>query len=404
MSQDFNPESSPLSSALPSLSADDQAILTMLAVLERPPGQGDEVLPRPSGDESIETLTRLYAEVLGLLPSAELPARPAPQVKSRLLALVTGDETLDASAEALAPPPPYFLDAEADTPEIAGTADIAADQPPSPRPALESTAVSPPVPIYRPEPGVYEPSISEIAEITESRHLPTPPQVRRPAAAPAAAPVPVAQAPAPSPGTGQRPAAAAPLATRRRSRWPLALAAVLILGLVGLSSYLTYGLWQQSERIAELTRERNELIDRAKAANSNLAQARNDLNDMRARMTFMTSPGVEISPLRLTGQVPMPEGTYGMLFVAADHQHWHLAVHGLVPSGSGRLYCLWFISPQGAVNGGTFTAAPGAPVDLSSEHMPAGTQAVTVTLEPAPGGAAPSGPEVLRAAPPVKLL
>jgi hypothetical protein len=35
--------------------------------------------------------------------------------------------------------------------------------------------------------------------------------------------------------------------------------------------------------------------------------------------------------------------------------------------------------------------------------MPAGTKAIIITLEP-PGAPAPSGPEVLRASPPVKIL
>jgi hypothetical protein len=42
-------------------------------------------------------------------------------------------------------------------------------------------------------------------------------------------------------------------------------------------------------------------------------------------------------------------------------------------------------------------AQPGAPIDLSSEHMPAGTKGVLVTLEEDPQATVPTGPEILRA-------
>jgi len=50
------------------------------------------------------------------------------------------------------------------------------------------------------------------------------------------------------------------------------------------------------------------------------------------------------------------------------------------------------------VSGGTFTAKPGAPVELSSKQMPAGTKGVMVTMEADPEAPKPAGPEVLRAA------
>jgi hypothetical protein len=198
---------------------------------------------------------------------------------------------------------------------------------------------------------------------------------------------------------------------RRRSRWPLALAAALILALLGLSGYLYQGLRQQGETIGRLTQERDQLIAQERehaqaksASEAELARMQGEMTDLQARLAFMTTPGVEISPLRPTGRVPLPADAFGMLFVAADHQHWHLAIKGLDPSGAGRQYQLWFIAPQGAVSGGTFTAAPGAPVHLSSAHMPPGTRAVIITLEPEAGTEAPTGPEVLRAAAPVKVL
>jgi hypothetical protein len=111
------------------------------------------------------------------------------------------------------------------------------------------------------------------------------------------------------------------------------------------------------------------------------------------RILFWTS-----APLRPTGQVQFARNAHGHLYIAEDHQHWYLSVHDLAPSGTGREYALWFLGKRGAVPGGTFTAASGEPLHLSSVHMPASTKAIIITLEPASGAPAPSGPEVLRAA------
>jgi hypothetical protein len=337
---------------------DDLAILALLTALEREPGEGEASLPQPAADSESETLNRLYMEVFGLFPYELAPAAPPAAVKERLMAVIAGDETQDVEPLIAA------VSARAGAANAAETA---------PRPAATAT----------PATGTRAPMAS----------VPTP-------AVPPAAPVSQIYPPVPRSASVRRP-----------SRWPLALAAALILALLGLSGYFYRGLQQQGETIGQLTRERDQLIALARAhaqarsaSEAELTRMQGEMGDLQARLAFMTTPGVEISPLRPTGRVPMPAGAFGMLFVAADHQHWHLAVRGLNPSGSGRQYQLWFIAPQGAVSGGTFTAAPGAPIHLSSEHMPAGTRAVVVTLEPDAGAPAPSGPEVLRAAAPVKVL
>ncbi len=350
---------------------DDLAIFELLTVLERQPGQGgpDDLLERPASDDSTETLTRLYVEVLGLVPYELAAETPPPAVKARLMTIVAGDETQDVEPIVLAALPPL--------------------------PAVDD----PPAPLRAPLPVASRP-------------------VPRPAPTPARG----VQAPVPGGGTPIRPVSQAPgqastfvptsgriAPVRRPSRWPLALAAVLILSLLGLSGYLYQQLQQKVDENSQLVVERNQLIaqehEHAKAMSTGqteLTGVKGEMENLQARMALITSPGVEISPLHPTGQVPMPPDAYGMLFVAADHQHWDLAVRGLNPSGSGRQYQLWFIAPQGAVSGGTFTAAPGTPINLSSAHMPAGTRAVIITLEPEAGTQAPSGPEVLRAAAPVK--
>jgi len=346
--------------------ADDLAILAVIAALDRQPWE-EGFLANPPAElgESAETLTRLYTEALGLLPG-ELATPPPPVLKERLMAIVHGDETQEVTP--VAPP------------------EDAPQEPTAPPSAVAPTAPTLQLPPMPQTPQTTAPTAAP------SPAAPTAPVVRRSPAPPASG----TNVPAPSPPLP----AGRPV---RRSRWSLALAAMLVLAL-GLSGFLLYGLWQQGEKIDDLTRERSALIERLKSTGSNLDQVQKDMADLQERAALMTSPGVEISPLRPTGQVPVPEGTYGMLFVAADHQHWHLAVHGLTPAGAGRQYQFWFVSPQGAESGGTFTANPGTRMDLSSAHMPAGIQAVTITLEPTTATAAPSGPEVMRAGSPVKVL
>jgi hypothetical protein len=116
---------------------------------------------------------------------------------------------------------------------------------------------------------------------------------------------------------------------------------------------------------------------------------------MRVNFALVTAPAVTVMPLRPAD--PQNQAR-GILFVAADHQHWYLALHDLPPAPPGRDYQLWWIAEEGTVSGGAFDLAAGEKKELSSETMPAGTQGVVITLEPARGGSKPTGPEVLRAA------
>jgi hypothetical protein len=206
----------------------------------------------------------------------------------------------------------------------------------------------------------------------------------------------------------------ASVAAPRTRRWPLALAAGLVLALLGVSAWLYQGLLQSGQQLAasqtKIDRLQRDLADERShsaeiaAARTDLDRLRSHLGDLEKTFSLVTSPTVEMSALRPTGRVALARQAHGRIYIAEDHQHWYLSVHDLQPSGAGREYKLWFIGDEGPVSGGTFTAAPGEPADLSSEHMPAGTRAIFITLEPASGAPAPSGPEVLRGAPLVKVL
>jgi hypothetical protein len=312
------------------LNRDDTAILAALEALDavESPGAGS-----PRADETAETLTRLYTEVLGLVPFALDPVAPRPEVKAQLMEVVTGRR---ATGE---------------------------------HPAVAPSAVAPPAVLPEitpvPEPA---PPLRSSQEVRAARPVPTP--------------TPAASARGPV----------------RPSRWPLAMAATLALLFLGSTIFLYLGLVQQGETISRLSQEVQAEKARASLVAEELARARTQLDDVRDKFSLVTSRAVEISPMRPVGEAPLQPEARGMLFVAADHQHWHLSLEGLQPAESGKVYKLWFIAEGGPIAAGSFTAEPGKPMEMGSDQMPAGTRSAMVTLEEDPDAAAPAGPEILRAA------
>jgi hypothetical protein len=177
----------------------------------------------------------------------------------------------------------------------------------------------------------------------------------------------------------------------RPARWPLALAASLALLFAGFSGVLYLQLGQQRDTIDALGHELD--LERGRAAS-----AVKDTLSMREKFALVTSPAVQASPMRPPAANPLQPAARGVLFVAADHQHWYLCLHDVAPAPEGKTYKLWFMAEGGPVSGGVFTARPGEPVELSSKEMPAGIKAVKVTLEADPKATQPAGPEVLQAA------
>lgn len=232
-------------------------------------------------------------------------------------------------------------------------------------------------------------------------------------AVPVAAPAPPAAAPA-SPEAPAAPVSVVPRqpprpkplsAARRPLGWLGALAAGLILALTGLSGWLWMQQVDQREQIANLERE----IASERAKQSQAAQQaeryRAEFTELRTRLTLVTAPAALVGPLRPVGATPLQPDARGALFVAPDHQHWHLSIEGLKPAVDGKVYQLWFVADQGPpISGGTFIALPNERVEMSSEAMPPGTKSAMVTLEERGGSRAPAGPEVLRAAGMIQIL
>lgn len=306
-------------------SSEDRTILAALEELDTGSGEpvhSGERAGEAAGEatEADETLARLYTEVLGLVPYELEPAAPRPEVRSRLLSAVLGNETLPGD----------------DTQEM------------DPRPA--------------------------------------------PAAVPAAAqPAPVSAASREMTSREAPAVRGMAMSARRRSGWPTALAAALLLAL-GLCGWLFLRQARMGETIARLE---TELAAERREAERSVAGMRAAMERMRVSFALVTAPEVKASPLR---PVDPQSPARGILFVAADNQQWYLAVHDLAPAPPGRDYQLWWEAAEGTFSGGVFDSGAGEKVELYSETMPAGTRGAVITLEPEQGASQPTGPEVLRAA------
>ena len=120
------------------------------------------------------------------------------------------------------------------------------------------------------------------------------------------------------------------------------------------------------------------------------------------------APGPEVEALsRRPGRVVTFAGTgrpgaSARLFVPVDGGQGHLAISGLSALPRGRTYQLWFVrTASPTVTGGTF-AVDARGVAWAKITIPASLQdvrAISVTEEPAPGSARPTGAELLEGKP-----
>src|SRR5262249_11454835 len=95
--------------------------------------------------------------------------------------------------------------------------------------------------------------------------------------------------------------------------------------------------------------------------------------------------------------VPAPAANARM-FIAADGGHGHMAITGLTRLPNGRTYQVWFIRMQGPPIGGGVFDVDARGRAWGSIDPPAKLEEVrevTVTEEPLPGSAAPTGATLL---------
>jgi hypothetical protein len=174
------------------------------------------------------------------------------------------------------------------------------------------------------------------------------------------------------------------------SRLAAAAMVVAALGLAGLGGYLAASWQGERARAAAVEAA---LAQYASEADSSPAQR--EMEALEARFSLVTTPGVEICRLEPRSGGLGERKAQGHLYIAPDHEHWLLTVHGLDPCRGQQAYHVWFVTDDGPVSGGFFHVAAGRPSELGSEQMPSGIREVIVTLEPSESSAQPTGPTVL---------
>lgn len=175
------------------------------------------------------------------------------------------------------------------------------------------------------------------------------------------------------------------------NRWLLPVAAALTALFVGLSTWQFYKIEEQNVMIEEISSR----LSAQMAQDEALVAVETQLASTNTSLALVTNPGVEICALRPVGPDAVYPAARGILYVAENHQHWYLAMEGLQPRPRGECYQLWFHAGDRAVDAGTFRVVSGTKIELSSESMPLGTTAVSITIEPAGGMPNPTGQRVL---------
>ena len=169
-------------------------------------------------------------------------------------------------------------------------------------------------------------------------------------------------------------------ATRpRRSVWTVALAGALAAGVAAVAVGVVVS---------------NRYERRLEALSQQAAQLHAQVKREQSLLTMLGDPATQV--VALSGQAPSPEARARML--------WHekagglLVTAGLPPAPAGKTYQLWAIAGTGPpVSAGVFAVDAQGTASLRVSPLPgvARVDAFAVTLEPAGGLPAPSGPMVL---------
>ncbi|HSS51600.1 MAG TPA: hypothetical protein VLX28_21865, partial [Thermoanaerobaculia bacterium] len=260
---------------------EDLTILAAVEALKRG-SEAPGALPRADLDDTTEeTRARLYTEVLGLIPFELEPVEPSAGAKARLMTAIQRAEP-EKIEDVRDPAPPTLAEP------------IRLTSVPPPAPPVRSGTVPTPAPFRSVPPvGVVRPASQETRIYRPASLTPPPRRVVRPA------------------------------------RWPLALAASLALLFAGVAGFLYFQLSQQRETIDALGQQLDLERGRAASAVKQARQSDADSLSLRDKFALITSPAVQASPMRPPAGNPLQPAARGVLFVASDHQHWYLCLHGV---------------------------------------------------------------------------
>lgn len=178
--------------------------------------------------------------------------------------------------------------------------------------------------------------------------------------------------------------------------WASFAAAVIALLALGLAGVLWVELDRSREALARLEQEQQELTARLEMGEI-LAR---DVGRFEDLVRVVSTPGVEICPLRPVGESPLAPGAFAVLYIPPGSRSLYLVASDLEPADRG-LYKVWFNTPGGAMPAGVIEVGEGALGERTTLRIPpdlmdAGSMlSVTVTLEQSPDVDAPTGPTVL---------
>jgi len=192
-----------------------------------------------------------------------------------------------------------------------------------------------------------------------------------------------------------RPTALARLAPLRRLAWPLAWAAT-VAAAAALVAYLTL-------TVADLRREVARRAAEATAHQVAVARLQKQVADLgqealrqRELLALLSAPDARV--ITLAGLGP-GQSARGRIWWRGGVQPGFFVTSGLPPAPPGKIYQLWVISAGTPFSGGIFAVDERGAGRLEVGPIPAATkpEVFAVTLEPAGGLPAPSGPMYLAA-------
>jgi hypothetical protein len=182
--------------------------------------------------------------------------------------------------------------------------------------------------------------------------------------------------------------------------WLGALAAALLVAVLGLTAYASflYGrLEEQRDRLADQQHAITRLSADLDASRSQVDMLAESRADLQRQLSLVSSPDSEVCPLKPTRD-PMFPAARGLLFLSEPRDAWYVRVADVAPPPPGKIYRLWFVLGDKAQPAGILMPAGDGIQEMAGRGLPARTDmtAAAVTLEPMDHSAAqPSGPMVL---------
>ena len=158
-----------------------------------------------------------------------------------------------------------------------------------------------------------------------------------------------------------------------RRRWPLAVAASLLVGAAA-------GGWWAYRTITDLSAERDQLAGRVEAYQDTVA-------------SFIHGSATEVI------QIPVSTGgRVGSVTIFADsaRHRWLVRCDGLAPNARDQAYQLWFITETGMQTAAVMPMDRDQPMVMALDMPSAGGRVMgaAMSIEPRSGSASPSGPMV----------